>query len=198
MKKSSLVIADARLLGNTGNVIMRFVGQPTDSIAIKPLSVLIARLEPMEKQLVALSPSLLNGAVITVEDSDYNGTKVKGLIDVFKKGDSYKVQSFNSLVTEGVINPATNVPYVEGDDAVTTADGITIQGNINVKLNIKQLNPLQAIAAGVVVNNVMANTVATASAGSRSVNEPHEEPIVEENPLIDEAHVEPTEETKTA
>jgi len=136
MKLTQLTIAEVQVLGGTEQVRLHFAEKSVAGlIAIKPIAVLTGRFDPLTRDIVTLSPTMLEGATITVEDSDYNGVQVKGVIESFKKGDTYTLTEINSKVVNGEINPDTNAPYQVGEKAVTESDGLTIRGNMNVKLH---------------------------------------------------------------
>jgi len=144
MKLTSLTITEAQALGGSDNVRLHFAEKHAlGLIAIKPISVLTARFDPVTRDILTLSPSLLAGAVLTVEDSDYNGVKVQGIMEAFKKGDIYTLTEINSKVVKGEINPLTNEPYKVGEKAVTDTDGLTIRGNMNIKLHPSVVKSIQ-------------------------------------------------------
>jgi len=136
MKLTQLTIAEVQVLGGTEQVRLHFAEKSVAGlIAIKPIAVLTGRFDPLTRDIVTLSPTMLEGATVTVEDSDYNGVQVKGVMESFKKGDVYILTEINSKVVNGEINPETNTPYQVGEKAVTESDGLTIRGNMNVKLH---------------------------------------------------------------
>lgn len=135
MKIKQLTIRAVQVLGGTGNVRLTFANQKPTHIAIKPISVLCGRLDPLTRSIVETSPSMLVGAAITVEDSNFNDIITPAVMETFEAGDDYVLTEINSKVTNGEINPATNAPYKAGETAKTVTAGIRINGNINLELD---------------------------------------------------------------
>ena len=181
MNLKSIKVSNVRVLGNTGNVVLEIAGLLPTQVVIKPLSILVARLEPAQQAIVRLTPSMLKGAIITTEDNDYNGVQTKASIVVFKAGDNYIANENSTEVTAGRAKV--------GDPLTNQKDGVYLQGNINLTLAPTVINTINSRAIDIALTHLMNNQpVASPKASVVATNDnPLDEELEKEEEKIDEA-----------
>lgn len=153
MKLKSLTIRHAGITAND-NVVLRFKGFPDTIVSVKPLAIIIARLTPIQQDLIMSNPDNLVGATISATDFTLDGNTIKGEIVSFKAGDKYIAQDFNTEVRDGHAKV--------GDELECKTDGIRIQGSMEIELHPDVQDVVNTISIQVATQKALNRTSSAA------------------------------------